>query len=814
VSCDYRLRVAGGAGTATVVDDYTFSSGTINFASGQTLDSIPIQLLTDNLDESDETLILELHNIGIGADFETGKTEHTLTITDVTPPPSVFFTLTAISNGESVGAPVIQVKLSAISTKDVSVEYEVLPASTATNGVDFTLGSPGLLTIPAGDSVNTIPLFVVSDAVAESAETVVIELLNNASLTNAVLGSDSILTYTIEDYTVFEYLGSGGVGTVNDNLFWYIADSVSAAHNTQIATLPDQSPAGIDATAAAGQRAQLQVSSNTLNGHRVLRFDGTDDFFTIPNDATINTPPSSDPATSRFIFLVFRAGSDVTSRQLLYEQGGGTRGINIYIESGQIFFNAWNNNFDNSDATTPWGGTGASAKVVSGGTVMADSAYVATLVYDFNATNQLEGFLNGTSVGAISDGSIGRLYSHGDAVALGGLSGSSLFPTAPTGSAGNFGGDIAEVVYYGNAPLHEARRRIVENYLAAKYNISINNQYYSYGATHGHEVAGIGQVNPSHLDAQGTGLVRINNPSGMEAGEFLMWGHDAEDLDSAEVGDTPFSINNRMKRVWRVDGSGDVGTVTLRMDLSNFTVNAESDLELLIDGDGTFSTGATQHTSGRSYDPGTKIVTFTNVNLDPGHFFTMSSNNFMTPLPIELLRFDATALAEEVLFSWVTLSEVNNAFFTVERSADGRHYQPVVKVEGAGNSSERRSYEALDTAPQTGTSYYRLKQTDWNGKATYSDPVAVNFKGNSDWYLYPNPTNGSLQLRLGKAWTDYTQLRITDLSGHLLYRLEGGKNEQQELVLNLPAEWQNGVYLLRLYAPSGEISTKRFVLVR
>ena len=305
VSCDYRLRISGGAGTATLTTDYTFSSGTLNFSTGQTLDSIPINLLTDALDETDETVILELFNISVGADFEVGKVEHTLTITDVTAAPTISFSSTTLSNGESVGAPVIEVVLSAVSDKDVTVQYSVDGASTATSGVDYTLGSPGLLTIPAGSTSNTIPLFIVGDANVEAAETVIIELLDNASLTNASLGTDSILTYTIEDYTTFEFLGTAGVGTTSDNIFWLLADSVSGTHGASVVNITDQSPNANSAAAAAGQRALLQVSSNTLNNHRVLRFDGTDDFYTIPNDNLINTPPNSDPGHISFYFYCF-----------------------------------------------------------------------------------------------------------------------------------------------------------------------------------------------------------------------------------------------------------------------------------------------------------------------------------------------------------------------------------------------------------------------------------------------------------------------------------------------------------------------------
>ena len=449
---------------------------------------------------------------------------------------------------------------------------------------------------------------------------------------------------------------------------------------------------------------------------------------------------------------------------------------------------------------------------MSGGTVSVNTAYVATLVYDFNATNQLEGFLNGASVGSINDGSIGRLYAHGDAIGVGGISGGSLFPSAPTGTANTFGGDIAEIIYYQNAPLNEARRRIVENYLAGKYGISITNQYYGFGSTHSHEIAGIGRFNPSHLDAQGSGLVRVNNPSGMEAGEFLFWGHNNDTLEIGELGDTPPSIHNRMRRVWRAGGSGDVGNVTLRFDLSNFTVNAEADLELLIDGNGVFATGATQHTTGRSYDPGTKIVTFTNVDLNSGDFFTMGSNNVLTPLPIKLLNFEAKMVSEQAQLTWTTLTEINNAFFTVEKSRDAIFFEEVTTVEGAGNSNVIRKYETLDQQPYRGTSYYRLKQTDWNGDFEYSKLVALNNEPPRKVRMFPNPVKGTVFIELDYAYEGPVFLSINKAIGGEVFSQKRMVKDQQLLTLKLPQDLPSGMYLVQISTLSDRF-TKKLILL-
>ncbi len=97
------------------------------------------------------------------------------------------------------------------------------------------------------------------------------------------------------------------------------------------------------------------------------------------------------------------------------------------------------------------------------------------------------------------------------------------------------------------------------------------------------------------------------------------------------------------------------------------------------------------------------------------------------PLPIELLEFKAT-LQEggTVLTNWTTAVEIDNDYFTVERSRDGDVYLPIGTISGVGYSSMEQHYTFLDLTPISGWSYYRLRQTDFNGLSEVFEPVAVN----------------------------------------------------------------------------------------
>ncbi|MBT4265091.1 MAG: hypothetical protein HOD85_12875 [Deltaproteobacteria bacterium] len=214
---------------------------------------------------------------------------------------------------------------------------------------------------------------------------------------------------------------------------------------------------------------------------------------------------------------------------------------------------------------------------------------------------------------------------------------SGLFLGAGAGNNGPsyyMTGDIEEIIEY-DVAINDAQRIIISNYLAAKYAVPLtnNNIYDEDDAVNGDydfEVAGIGQAADAsnHTDAQGTGLVRINTASDLNSSEFLMWGHDNSAL-SSNSSDVPVGTDNRVDRIWRVseNGGDGVGTVKLTFDCSAFTITEPYDLQLLIDADGTFTTGATTHTTGIFYDYATNIVTFTGVDFSDNDYFTLGSSS-------------------------------------------------------------------------------------------------------------------------------------------------------------------------------------------
>ena len=101
-----------------------------------------------------------------------------------------------------------------------------------------------------------------------------------------------------------------------------------------------------------------------------------------------------------------------------------------------------------------------------------------------------------------------------------------------------------------------------------------------------------------------------------------------------------------------------------------------------------------------------------------------------TPLPVELLRFDAALEADRtVKCTWSTASEVDNDRFVVERSTDGIAFEPIGSLPGAGTSAMQHDYTFVDPMPHAGWDHYRLKQLDLNGSSTWSEVRAVFVDG-------------------------------------------------------------------------------------
>lgn len=155
---------------------------------------------------------------------------------------------------------------------------------------------------------------------------------------------------------------------------------------------------------------------------------------------------------------------------------------------------------------------------------------------------------------------------------------------------------------------------------------------------------------------------------------------------------------------------------------------------------------------------------------------TLSSFSWFTggvanePLPVELLHFNATCDNDGVLIGWSTATEINNDFFTVQRSTDLLNYVTVGVVEGAGNSNIIRNYSFKDESATNGTVYYRLMQTDYNGQYEVFNPIAVTCSNMpvDVVSIYPNPAQNELHVNIDLSGDDHGTLAVFNSFGQVV----------------------------------------------
>ncbi|MBL0071963.1 MAG: T9SS type A sorting domain-containing protein [Bacteroidetes bacterium] len=165
-----------------------------------------------------------------------------------------------------------------------------------------------------------------------------------------------------------------------------------------------------------------------------------------------------------------------------------------------------------------------------------------------------------------------------------------------------------------------------------------------------------------------------------------------------------------------------------------------------------------------------------------------------SPLPVSLLYFEAKKTDfKSVICSWVTASETGNNYFEVERSRDGIYFSSIGIVAGAGNSSLQLTYTFTDLNPLKGISYYRLKQTDFNGAFQYSEWSVISFDALYTLAVYPNPSKGNFTIQLPYENSNSGAIiQITNASGMVVYREQVSSDLNMINLTN--KEIANGIY--------------------
>ncbi|PWH86432.1 T9SS type A sorting domain-containing protein [Brumimicrobium oceani] len=179
-----------------------------------------------------------------------------------------------------------------------------------------------------------------------------------------------------------------------------------------------------------------------------------------------------------------------------------------------------------------------------------------------------------------------------------------------------------------------------------------------------------------------------------------------------------------------------------------------------------------------------------------------------SPLPIKLISFSSELNIDNstVDLNWRTASETNNDYFTIEKSQDGFSWEILENIEGAGNSTASLSYSTTDRSPYNGVSYYRLKQTDYDGKYEYSPTISVNLQTINDFTMHPNPIQqgGVIYFDHLHSTSGNAALSIYNSNGVLI---ESCPISQFESAAEIKNDLKPGVYFIKF-----ENQTKKLIV--
>ncbi len=277
----------------------------------------------------------------------------------------------------------------------------------------------------------------------------------------------------------------------------------------------------------------------------------------------------------------------------------------------------------------------------------------------------------------------------------------------------------------------------------------------------------------------GSGYITISTRSTAANNSPLPGNDNVNAITNINPGGADVSTTHVIDRWWEVNAPGVNADYTLRYSGAENTTSGSTAI-------GTFNvqfwnggnfTKFNSTGNGVTAGVGAISASLTNIN-GP---LVLSSGS--ASLPIKLVQFDAKVAGSGVGVTWTTAEEKNNDFFSIERSEDGQNFEKIEEIDGAGNSSQILRYKTMDNQPLTGISYYRLKQTDFDGKFSYSPLRAVN-RGTASItddpamevrFFGPNPFTDQFNVEYNLTQAGETSIMIFNMNGQVVF--ETSKND-------------------------------------
>ncbi len=411
-----------------------------------------------------------------------------------------------------------------------------------------------------------------------------------------------------------------------------------------------------------------------------------------------------------------------------------------------------------------------------------------------------------------------------------------------------FGGKYGEHIKYSSA-ISNADKNKIDTYLAVKYGITMSDNYVATNgdtiyntASYANNIIGVGRDDAEALvqkqshTVDDTSRIYLNtllttnlaNTGSFAADKsYVLIGDNQGMMKSTAASDAEVpgacGLFSRLEREWKVTRTNVDEDFNIDVVISagaNQALVNVAHLRLLVDNDGDFSNGGTTcYFNGDAF--GTVIsysnpvitvagISTTHIANNTTAFITIASANSATPLPVELTQFNVDCQNDNPKLSWTTESEINNDYFTIERSADAINFEPIAMVDGSGNSSIIINYSWIDDNPISGTSYFRLKQTDYNGADEYHGVKTVSCEQSNNISIYPNPFENNFTVQLSENTTYPLIVEVLDYLGRKVHE-QTIVNNTTEITLN--DELPTGTYFIKVVSQTAQV-VKRIVKIK
>ncbi|MBL7919982.1 MAG: T9SS type A sorting domain-containing protein [Bacteroidia bacterium] len=586
---------------------------------------------------------------------------------------------------------------------------------------------------------------------------------------------------------LFSQTGPAGVGTSATNVFWLKADAgtSSSVNATPISSWNDASGNGMNVAQTVAVQ-QPSFAANVINGFPAIQFDnngasGQNDKMLGPDS------PILDNTAGYTFFTVSRPQNFGDARVLVSKR------TTVSVDQSFMLFYYTSNKFYVDIQTT-------------------NDRYATNTVYTVNNNYLIDVVYDGT----LTSANRSKTYNE-QALDITATETSSFVPdnaspiiigTTDASDPRPYGGYISEIIIYRQA-LTTAPKIIVDNYLSAKYNIALsaNDKYTGDNPGNGNydrEVAGIGKEstgsNPS-FSASISGGLTVSSNSGLDNGDYILAGHAslANYQTTVDIGGISGPNPARWLRIWYADVTN-----------TSTTINTNVEFDMSDGGVGTVALGPTNNyvllfrasqtgnwteVATANTITGDRIIFNNFVFIDDGYYTIGTKNYNVSPLPINLVSFEANRILDKVALSWTTFGEKENDKFIIQKTKNGLDFEEVVVVPGAGTNSALIKYNQTDYAPYEGVSYYRLAHVSKSGKIDYSQLVAVDFYTTKD---------GSIKAYCdmnGKAGVSFVDLdgdmvvTVNDLDGKLLHT-EIITNISNDIFYPLKLSPVSGMYII------------------